>query len=61
MHAAPDLDLVTKEEIEGVYGETLAFVAGNPDPKIKAWAEKMKAKFNVEPDVLALTQYEATT
>ena len=55
------LDLVTKEEIEGLYGETLTFVAGNPDPKIKAWAEKMKAKFNVEPDVVALTQYDATS
>lgn len=53
------IDLAAKEDVEGMYGESLSFVKGNPDPRIQAWAQKMQARFNVEPDVFALLQYDA--
>ncbi|MGQ0655010.1 MAG: ABC transporter substrate-binding protein [Betaproteobacteria bacterium] len=53
------IDLAAKEDVEGLYGETLSFVKGNPDPAIQAWAKKMQDRFRVEPDVFALLQYDA--
>jgi len=52
------LDLVTPEDVEGVYGETALIVKGNPDPAVRAWVEKMRARFKSEPDEMALLQYD---
>lgn len=52
------MDLVSKEDIEGMYAETVFIVKGNPDPAIQAWAEKMRRRFKIEPDELALIEYD---
>lgn len=44
------LNLVSAADAEGWYGEVAAWVTDNPDPKIRAWVERYKKKFNLEPD-----------
>ncbi len=51
--------LVEPADLKGVCGETPSApeAAGGP-PKIQAWADRYRERFDVEPDGLALAQYD---
>jgi ABC-type branched-subunit amino acid transport system substrate-binding protein len=54
------LELVSAEDVEGVYAETAVILRGNPDPAVRAWADRMRARFKSEPDEMALLEYDVT-
>lgn len=54
------LELVSAEDVEGVYAETAVILRGNPDAAVRAWADRMRARFKAEPDEMALLEYDVT-
>jgi branched-chain amino acid transport system substrate-binding protein len=54
------LELVSAEDVEGMYAETSVILRSNPDPAVRGWADRMRARFKSEPDEMALLEYDVT-
>lgn len=50
--------LVEPSDLAGVCGETPSAPEAGGTPKIQAWADRYRERFDVEPDGLALAQYD---
>lgn len=50
--------LVEPSDLKGVCGETPSAPEAGGTPKIQAWADRYRKRFGVEPDGLALAQYD---
>ena len=50
--------LFEPKELGGVCAETPSVPEARPTPEMRAWADAYKAKFGIEPDGLALGQYD---
>ena len=55
----PEFIKLGGDAVEGVYVST-PFFAGNPDPVVKAFVSKFKAKYNEEPSTYAAHAYDTT-
>lgn len=55
------LDLVSDEDIAGIYAETAGLVETSDDPKVTDFVERYQAAFGVAPDIFALLTYDAVS
>jgi branched-chain amino acid transport system substrate-binding protein len=55
------LDLVTEDEVDGVYAETAGLIEGSGVPAIDDFAERYTDRFGTPPDIFALLMYDAVT
>lgn len=55
---AVNLDITTPEIAEGIYIQAIALPLEDPDPEIQAWTAAYKQKYNKNPDMYALLQYD---
>lgn len=53
------LDLLTDDEANGIYGVTPSLPTASDDPDVRAWVERFRQRFGIEPDMLATSYYDA--
>jgi branched-chain amino acid transport system substrate-binding protein len=54
------LELVSAEDVEGMYAETSVILRSNQDTAVRGWVDRMRARFKSEPDEMALLEYDVT-
>lgn len=54
-------DLVSAEELEGIYAETAGLVASSDDPEVSDFVERYEEAFGESPDIFAILTYDAVT
>jgi branched-chain amino acid transport system substrate-binding protein len=53
------LDLLKSGEAKGIYALTSSVPPQDPDPAVKAWNDKYKAKFGIDADYIAADAYDS--
>ena len=53
------LELLTGGEAEGIYALTSAVPPEDPDPKVREWNDRYKAKYGIDADYIAADAYDS--